>query len=161
MAPLGYEPRDLAWIRNASQVCRVQECQHALAANAIAVAQRMGEAVRMIENEDIALWCGVGGHAFSSRDPGRQRVTVQQWDEEANEMRPVAASACGEHARPLQIQTRPKAITNGNGSVTDPGEARARGYDPDYVAWLEKQAAAASAAPDPAPWRPVPDAPQA
>lgn len=140
MAPID----QMRWVAYASAVCQGTGCQLAKAHDALAAAERVGRMLQMIENEDVALWCGVGGHAFSSRDPGRQRVTVQQWDEEANEMRPVAASACGEHARPLQIQTRPKALTNGNGSVTDPAEAARRHYDPDYVAWLEKQAAAAA-----------------
>lgn len=131
---------DMRFVPYASQVCQGTGCQLAKAHDAIAAAEQVGRMLQVIENEDVALWCGVGGHAFSSRDPGRQRVTVQQWDDEANQMRPVAASACGEHARPLQIQTRPKALTNGDGSVTDPAEARRRGYDPSYVKWLEAQA---------------------
>lgn len=91
-----------------------------------------------MEVDDVALWCGVGGHAFSARDPGRQRVTVQQWDEDSQETKPVTVSACGDHARPVQISTRPKAQLNG-APVTDPEEARRRGYDPEYVAWLERK----------------------
>lgn len=132
---------DMRFVARATQVCQYQGCQFLAAQDALSVAQKIGRVAQMIEAEDLALWCGVGGHAFSSRDPGRQRVTVQQWDEEAQETKPVAASACGEHARPLQIQTRPKALTNGHGSVTDPAVAAARGYDPDYVAWLEQKAA--------------------
>lgn len=139
-----------SYVPHPSDVCARAGCQFAKAAAALEAAGKIGRMLQVIENEDVALWCGVGGHAFSSLDPGRQRVTVQQWDEDAQEERPRAASACGEHARPLKIQTRPKAITNGNGSVTDPGEAARRGYDPDYVAWLEQQQARAST-PAPAP----------
>lgn len=89
-------------------------------------------------SEDVALWCGVGGHSFSQRDPGKQRVTVEQWDEDGQQMQPIAVAACGEHARPVQIATRPKAAING-GPVTSPAEAARRGYDPDYVKWLESR----------------------
>jgi hypothetical protein len=131
---------ELRFVRSPSQVCELQGCQFLIAQQALATAQKMGRAAQMIEAEDVALWCGVGGHSFGQLDPGRQKVTVQQWDEESQEMKPVKVSACGEHARPVAIQTRPKALTNGNGSVTDPAEAAKRGYDPAYVAWLEQQA---------------------
>ena len=87
--------------------------------------------------DDVALWCGVGGHAFSARDPGRQRVTVQQWDEDSQETKPVTVSACGDHARPVQIATRPPAALSASEVTAD--EARRRGYDPEYVKWLERK----------------------
>ena len=123
------------WVQHPMPICRSQGCSYAQ------LLQTAREAVKMNEDlvSDVALWCGVGGHAFSPHDPGRQRVTVEQWDEDSQRMAPVTVAACGDHARPVQISTRPKAALNGSGSVTDPGEAQRRGYDPDYVRWLEEQ----------------------
>lgn len=134
---------DLRWVRSADGLCQQAGCQLGQALDALRLARQAGEMAQRMNVDDVALWCGVGGHAFSARDPGRQRVTVQQWDEDSQEVKPVAVSVCGDHARPVQITTRPKQAITTNGSVTDPAEARARGYDPDYVAWLEQQAAAA------------------
>lgn len=133
---------DRRWVLYASQVCQVQGCQFTRAVDALQSVQEVGKMAQASWSDDVALWCGVGGHSFSQRDPGKQRVTVEQWDEEGQEMRPVTVAACGEHARPVQITTRPKqAITNGPVSVHDPAEATRRGYDPDYVKWLEAQQA--------------------
>lgn len=32
-----------------------------------------------------ALWCDSGGHAFSERDPGRQRISVTALDDDGEE----------------------------------------------------------------------------
>lgn len=58
--------------------------------------------------DEVALWCSAGGHAMSALDPGQQRVTVDQWDEESQRMKPMRVRACGEHARPVVSTTRPK-----------------------------------------------------
>jgi hypothetical protein len=129
----------LVWVPGGHQVCQQQGCQIGRATDMMSTAAAVGKVAQMMEVEDVALWCGVGGHAFSGRDPGRQRVTVEQWDEDLNRMAPVSVSACGEHARPLALKTRPAAAIRNGESVTDPAEAHRRGYDPAYVAWLEQQ----------------------
>lgn len=130
---------DLSWVRFADDVCQTSGCQLGRALEAMKTAAQIGEVAQRMEVDDVALWCGVGGHAFSARDPGRQRVTVQQWDEEAKETKPVTVSACGDHARPVSIATRPKTAITAQPAITTPEEARARGYDPEYVAWLERK----------------------
>lgn len=41
-----------------------------------------------------ALWCDQGGHAFSERDPGRQRIKVSVLDDDETEIE-VAKDFCG------------------------------------------------------------------
>lgn len=131
---------DLQWVRGADAACQTAGCQLPEAIRALAAAQQVGEVARRMEIDDVALWCGVGGHAFSGKDPGRQKVRVQQWDDEGQQLPDATVSACGEHARPVQAVTRPKpAALPAPVSVTDPAEAQRRGYDPAYVKWLEQQ----------------------
>lgn len=135
---------EMRWVAGADPLCQAAGCKLLEARVAIAQAEMIGRMGQRMEVDDVALWCGVGGHAFSGRDPGRQKVTVQQWDADSQEMKPVTVSACGEHARPVEIQTRPKpSLLPGRRKhadpVTDPDEARQQGYDPEYVAWLERK----------------------
>ena len=55
-----------------------------------------------------ALWCDQGGHAFSERDPGRQRVTVNTLDEETDREVTVAKDFCGECADRAGLNTKRK-----------------------------------------------------
>lgn len=90
-------------------------------------------------NDEVALWCSIGGHAFSALDPGQQRVTVDQWDEESQRMAPMRVRACGEHARPVVTTTRPKKeltqapVEDGKYLVDKESWER-------YIAALEKEA---------------------
>jgi hypothetical protein len=61
-----------------------------------------------------ALWCDQGGHAFSERDPGRQRISVATLDPETDretqitkDFRGQCATAAGLNARRV---TRPPAL---------------------------------------------------
>ena len=59
-----------------------------------------------------ALWCDQGGHAFSERDPGRQRISVQVLDDDGVEQAESRdlCSQCAEQAGLLKKrQTRPAA----------------------------------------------------
>lgn len=59
-----------------------------------------------------ALWCDSGGHAFSERDPGRQRITVQVLDDDGNEQEDFRefCGECADKAGLLKHRvTRPKA----------------------------------------------------
>lgn len=104
---------DLRWVRHADGLCERAGCQLVEAREAMEAARKVGEVAQLMDVDDVALWCGVGGHAFSPMDPGRQRVTVQQWDEDSQEMKPVRVAACGDHARPVTIATRPPKALNG------------------------------------------------
>jgi hypothetical protein len=44
-----------------------------------------------------ALWCDQGGHAFSERDPGRQRISVNTLDDNETETQ-VSKDFCGDCA---------------------------------------------------------------
>ena len=121
-------------VLHAAPGCRDMGCQLAMAQALLDQAREKMEAM-MDQYQDVALWCGVGGHAFSPLDPGRQRVTVQQWDEDAQETKPVQVAVCGDHARPVVLATRPKpALAAGNGTRTVDAEEYAR-----YQAYLEAE----------------------
>ena len=49
------------------------------------------------EGMSVALWCDQGGHAFSERDPGRQRISVSTLDDDEQETI-VAKDFCGDCA---------------------------------------------------------------
>lgn len=60
-----------------------------------------------------ALWCDPGGHAFSERDPGRQRITVNELDPETGEDVTDFRDYCGYHAEQAGLRrrtTRPAGI---------------------------------------------------
>jgi hypothetical protein len=65
-----------------------------------------------------ALWCDQGGHAFSERDPGRQRIRVNVLDDNEQETE-VAKDFCGDCAAKAGLtqprKTRPTITT---GTVT-------------------------------------------
>lgn len=44
-----------------------------------------------------ALWCDQGGHAFSERDPGRQRISVSTLDDDEREVN-LTKDFCGDCA---------------------------------------------------------------
>lgn len=71
-----------------------------------------------------ALWCDATGHAFSERDPNRQRITVSTLNEETQEEEQESRDFCGECAEAaglLKRKTRPDS------------------YDPLKVKVMEKQ----------------------
>lgn len=63
-----------------------------------------------------ALWCDGGGHAFSERDPGRQRITIQVLDDDGIEQTDFR-EFCGPHAEAAGLTkprvTRPKELADG------------------------------------------------
>jgi len=106
-----------------------------------------------------ALWCDQGAHAFSARDPGRQEWVVREYDDDAGAMVEETRTACSECARQVGAvrgapKTRPAqaiAAPAGQHAARTPEEAQARGYDPDYVAWLEQKTHGPIVVPDPGP----------
>ncbi len=63
-----------------------------------------------------ALWCDQGGHAFSERDPGRQRIAVETLNEDTGEEERISKDFCGQCAQASGLTTkrvtRPKMITH-------------------------------------------------
>lgn len=98
-------------VEGASHVCRFDGC-------AIGRAGQMLETARKIIEEtgrgkmSQAMWCDQGGHAFSERDPGRQRISVSTLDENENEVQ-VSKDFCGDCADKSGLsaprRTRPAA----------------------------------------------------
>src|SRR5215469_10549672 len=99
------------------------------------------------------LWCDLGDHQFSANDPKRSvQVEDITYEAKQNGERPKRYDMCGpcqanltERGDPVQnffkdiVSTR-KAVTGRKTTAkVTPEEAQERGYDPDYVKWLEKQ----------------------
>ena len=83
-----------AYVEGASPLCAGSRCQ-------LQAAERLVNQARDIlesrNHMSAALWCDQGGHAFSERDTGRQRITVNTLDEDEREVQ-VAKDFCGECA---------------------------------------------------------------
>src|ERR1700679_3738964 len=113
-------PRRDAYVEGASPVCQGQGCK-------VGTAERiLKQAIGLLEERDrnhmsAALWCDQGGHAFSERDPGRQRVTVNTLDEETEREVTVAKDFCGECADRAGLNSKRKTRPTlpAAGSVVD------------------------------------------
>lgn len=89
------------------------------------------------------VWCDIGGHPFSAAEPGRKFWT-ELGNEYGQRQDQPRLDACAEHANfkvqmPNFVQPSQAQITAGMKSKKAK-EAAAKGYDPDYVKWLEAQA---------------------
>lgn len=83
-----------SYVRYAAPACEISGCQMSkvedtLRASAETLAEFLGRS-RMSQ----ALWCDQGGHAFSERDAGRQRISVTVLDESGQELK-EARDLCG------------------------------------------------------------------
>jgi hypothetical protein len=83
-----------AYVEGASALCAGSRCQ---LEGAQKLLDRARDVLESRNNMSAALWCDQGGHAFSERDPGRQRITVNTLDEDEREVQ-VAKDFCGECA---------------------------------------------------------------
>lgn len=63
-----------------------------------------------------ALWCDQGGHAFSERDPGRQRISVDVLNEDTEEIESETRDLCGECAREAGLLS-PRKTRSPKGSI--------------------------------------------
>lgn len=79
-----------------------------------------------------ALWCDQGGHAFSERDPGRQRVNVNMLDDDGNEVE-MAKDLCGECAVAIGITTPRKTRSAPAITATVQDAAAAAEREDDHV----------------------------
>ena len=103
-----------AWVAQAapacvvSGLCQLQQAQEMVASTRtiVAAAERIKETML----EGVALWCDLGGHAFSSRDPGRQVMKVQTFGEQGEETGEEQRQACGRCAEKAGLVR--KAVTN-------------------------------------------------
>ena len=103
---------------NAAPGCQRDGCQLRAAGAMVEAAQQM---IKELGRSSMsqALWCDAGGHAYSERDPGRQRVAITVLDDVTGEERQESRDFCGDHAAKAGLldkrRTRPASaeITNG------------------------------------------------
>lgn len=93
------------FVPHAHPECERSGCQFGkgaeIAAAAMSVIEQMGR-----KHMSQALWCDNGGHAFSERDPGRQRISIAVIDEDTEQERMESRDFCGEHAVAAGLTTR-------------------------------------------------------
>ena len=99
MASLNMGPvtRSAAYVERAAPLCQNGGCQLHTAQRTLDQARELFESRN---NMSVALWCDQGGHAFSERDPGRQRITVNTLDEVSDQEVQVSKDFCGDCAAP-------------------------------------------------------------
>lgn len=103
----------MADVDQAAQICRYDGCQLHRTITIMAGATQL---LTGRNHMSQALWCDQGGHAFSERDPGRQRITVNIIDEDTEDETQVSKDFCGECAKSSGLTTARKtrpAIVNG------------------------------------------------
>ena len=102
------------WVQGAHPGCESGGCQFG---RGMAVAEQAMEIVNAMGKESMsqALWCDQGGHAFSERDPGRQRITIDVLDEDTDREIKVSKDYCGECAREAGLTTGRK--TNNRAAI--------------------------------------------
>lgn len=107
------------WVASAHPVCTNGRCQWWEAVQILAQAKEIIEEHTGRSRMSQALWCDQGGHAFSERDPGRQRISVQVLDDDGVEQA-ESRDLCSECARKAGLlqkrQTRPAAAELGTPS---------------------------------------------
>jgi hypothetical protein len=107
------------YVERPSQLCLSGGCQLGTAMNLLDQAR---EVLESRNHMSAALWCDQGGHAFSERDTGRQRITVNTLDEDEREVQ-VAKDFCGECAAKSGLtsprKTRPTLPAVVSGGVDD------------------------------------------
>jgi hypothetical protein len=117
-----------AYVERVSPLCAGSGCQFSGAQ------QILNQAREVLESRDhmsAALWCDQGGHAFSERDPGRQRITVNTLDEETEREVQISKDFCGGCADQAGLngkrKTRPTlpAVSDGDDGG---GESSAHGF---------------------------------
>jgi hypothetical protein len=86
------------------------------------------------------LWCDRGNHPFSANDPKRTAFTeTQTYVDAQSGKRPVRVDTCGPCNAGQQVTDVVRELMAPSRKRTPAEVAEARGYDPEYVKWLEKQ----------------------
>lgn len=80
-----------------------------------------------------ALWCDHGGHAFSERDPGRQRIKVDGIDPDTEEETVILKDFCGECAEKTGMTAKPRTRTPVALTASAKAAADAEQADDHYV----------------------------
>lgn len=123
-----------SYVQGAHQLCINGRCQWRQAGEILAQAEAYINEHTGRSSMSQALWCDQGGHAFSERDAGRQRIAVQVLDDdgvEQSETRDLC-SECAEKAGLLKKrQTRPAAAL--------PAAPAAPRADPERIRDLETE----------------------
>jgi hypothetical protein len=116
------------YVAGAHQLCVNGRCQWRQATEILAQARQYVEQHTGRSSMSQAMWCDQGGHAFSERDPGRQRITVAVLDDDGAEQEETRdlCGDCAEQAGLLKKrQTRPAAaIPAPDRPHADPGRIR-------------------------------------
>lgn len=103
-----------SWVGQAAPQCVVTgQCQLSRAQEMIASTQTVVAAAGRMKDtmlENVALWCDVGGHAFSSRDPGRRKMKVTTYGDDGQETGEETQIGCGRCVE--KTGTIRRAVTN-------------------------------------------------
>lgn len=94
-----------AYVYGADPACAGGQCMIGSARAFLVQAQQAIEQTSR-SSMSVALWCDQGGHAFSERDPGRQRIKVNTLDDNEVEVE-VTKDFCGDCAAQAGL-TRPR-----------------------------------------------------
>ncbi len=124
------------YIHGAHQICADNGCQWRQATQILAQARDYINEHTGRTQMSQALWCDAGGHAFSERDPGRQRIAIAVLNEDTGQEETESRDFCSECAAKAGLlakrKTRPAAAAlNG-----PPAPARA---DPHKIRDLEDE----------------------
>ncbi len=104
----------MADVSQAAQKCRYDGCQFGRLASIASDAQYL---LTGRDHMSQALWCDQGGHAFSERDPGRQRISVNTLDSETDAEIQVTKDFCGQCATQSGLTTPRRTRPAINGTV--------------------------------------------
>ena len=103
-----------AYVERAAPICQNNACQFHQAQHVLDQAR---ELIESRNHMSAALWCDQGGHAFSERDPGRQRITVNTLDQATEQEIQVSKDFCGDCAAKSGLssprRTRPTLASGG------------------------------------------------
>lgn len=126
------------YVRAPAKSCVSGGCQYTVSRQLLG---QMSDALNQMGKSGMssALWCDSGGHAFSERDPGRQRISITVLDEESGEEKMEARDFCGECAEAAGLlnkrRTRPVQIPHAiEGQTAEPRRA-----DPQRIHQLEDE----------------------
>ncbi len=111
-----------AYVYGAAQQCVSNRCMagaaQGMVAQALDIIEEYGRN-RMSQ----ALWCDQSGHAFSERDPGRQRIKVSSLDESEQETE-ITKDFCGDCAAQAGLTSPRKTRPALRGTVEDSSYGR-------------------------------------
>lgn len=125
------------WVDNAAAGCRRGGCQFGQAGTLLAAARTIVENGRR-SNMSSALWCDQGGHAFSERDPGRQRISITVLDENEEEKQ-EARDFCGDCAQAAGLLNKRRTRPAAPALAMDAPTSEPRHADPQRIHQLESQ----------------------